>query len=121
MAMQRKSIIKELSDPEYCDNGQFVFLKSTLSEVDATSVYPKSIKKTYAQIVQENEKKMKLYQEPEEDPLLKFLQVHPHLKMFNGMIVEKNVLQTLKEYDQGLLEKETEIELPPPGSLLHNN
>jgi len=121
MAMQRKSIIKELADPEYCDNGQFVFLKNTLTEVDATSIYPKSIKKTYAQIVEENEKKMKIFQEPEEDPLLKFLQNNPHMKMFNGMIVEKNVLQTLKEYDEGLLDKKTEVELPNPLSLLHDN
>jgi hypothetical protein len=121
MAMQRKSILKELSDTEYCDNGQFVFLKNTLTEVDATSVYPKSVKKTYAEIVQENEKKMKLYQEPEEDPLLKFLKLNPHLKMFNGVIVEKNVMQSIQEYDDGILHKETEVELPNPMSLLHNN
>jgi hypothetical protein len=121
MAMQRKTVMKELSDPDYCDNGQFVFLKSTLSEVDATSVYPKSIKKTYADIVQESETKRKIFQEPEEDPLLKFLKTNPHLKLFNGMIVEKNTQQTFNDYDEGLLKKETEVELPNPMSLLHNN
>lgn len=121
MAMQRKTIMKELAEPEYCDNDHFVFLKNTLSEVDAASGYPKTIKRTYANVVEEMKQNAKIFQEPEEDPLLKFLKNNPHMKMYNGMIIEKNTQQTIQEYDQVLLNEEGNIELPPPNSLFFDN
>jgi hypothetical protein len=121
MAMQRKTVMKELANPEYCDNDHFVFLKNTLSEVDPASGYPKSIKRTYANVVEEIKQQEKIFKETEEDPLLRFLKNNPHLKMYNGMIIEKNTQQTIEEYDDVLLNTKTDVELPPPGSLFCDN